>query len=213
MTHGFDRKKDAGELTRQDALARISKLSRSCRIVCTFLVAMIAVGLLAVVVIEAFLVAPTLSQGARLQAVDPATGGEALVSLVGTSPESGLMLVARDGHTALGAVAMAAVWLLVALSARRLFAFIEKSGRPFELAAADELDRIGRLLVAGGCCANILGALATGALLAALGGNFTDAFGGQLIEVAMVVSGLVVSLLASVFRYGCVLQEQDDELI
>ena len=45
------------------------------------------------------------------------------------------------------------------------------------------------------------------------GGSFTDAFVGQLFEPSMLFAGLIICLIASIFRYGYILQKQDDELL
>ena len=59
----------------------------------------------------------------------------------------------------------------------------------------------------------LLGAVITGMILLGFGGSFTDAFFGQLFEPSMLFAGLIISLFAIVFRYGCILQKQDDELL
>lgn len=75
------------------------------------------------------------------------------------------------------------------------------------------LRRIGHLFLIGGVAVRLLSATVTGLMLSGFGGRFTDAFAGQLFEPSMVFAGLIISLIASVFRYGCILQKQDDELL
>lgn len=50
-------------------------------------------------------------------------------------------------------------------------------------------------------------------ILLGFGGSFTDAFVGQLFEPSMLFAGLIICLIASIFRYGYILQKQDDELL
>lgn len=57
------------------------------------------------------------------------------------------------------------------------------------------------------------GAIVTGLILSGFGGSFTDALGGQHLDLSMLFTGLIISLIASVFQYGCILQKQDDELL
>ncbi len=59
----------------------------------------------------------------------------------------------------------------------------------------------------------LLGAVITGMILSGFGGSFTDAFVGQLFEPSMLFAGLIICLIASIFRYGYILQKQDDELL
>ena len=65
----------------------------------------------------------------------------------------------------------------------------------------------------GGTAVRLPGAIVTGLMLSGFGGSFTDAFGGQLFEPSMLFAGLIIILIASIFRYGCILQKQDDELL
>ena len=59
----------------------------------------------------------------------------------------------------------------------------------------------------------LLGAVITGMILSGFGGSFTDALGGQHLDLSMLFAGLIFSLIASIFRYGYILQKQDDELL
>ncbi|MDB1844796.1 DUF2975 domain-containing protein [Collinsella aerofaciens] len=123
------------------------------------------------------------------------------------------MLIAHDGHTAMGSVMMTFLALAIALSAYKLFSIIEKAGRPFDLECSRMLHRVGLLFLIGGAAVRLLGAIVTGLMLSGFGGSFTDAFGGQLFEPSMLFAGLIIILIASIFRYGCILQKQDDELL
>ena len=43
--------------------------------------------------------------------------------------------------------------------------------------------------------------------------NYSGANIGQLFEPSMLFAGLIICLIASIFRYGYILQKQDDELL
>ena len=107
---------------------------------------------------------------------------------------------------------MTCLALAIALSAYRFFSAIEKAGRPFDLECIRILRQVGHLFLIG-VAVKLLGAIATGLILSGFGGNFTDALGGQLLDPSMLFAGLIISLIASVFQYGCILQIQDDELL
>lgn len=123
------------------------------------------------------------------------------------------MLVAHDGHTAIGSGMMACLALAIALSAYRFFSAIEKAGRPFDLECIRILRQIGHLFLIGGAAVKLFGAIVTGLILSGFGGSFTDALGGQHLDLSMLFTGLIFSLIASIFRYGYILQKQDDELL
>ena len=109
---------------------------------------------------------------------------------------------------------MTCLALTIAISVRRLFFNIEKEGRPFDLECNQTLRRVGHLFLIGGVAVRLLGAVITGIiLLQDLAGSFTDAFVGQLFEPSMLFAGLIICLIASIFRYGYILQKQDDELL
>lgn len=103
--------------------------------------------------------------------------------------------------------------LAIVLSAYRFFSAIEKAGRPFDLECIRILRQIGHLFLIGGAAVKLFGAIVTGLILSGFGGSFTDALGGQHLDLSMLFTGLIISLIASVFQYGCILQKQDDELL
>lgn len=186
-------------IDREQAIAKLRKLTRYCKwgTICTIVA--LALGLLAVIAIYDLLILPSLSQGFCLQSVElEASEGP---------------IVAHDGHTAIGSGMMACLALAIALSAYRFFSAIEKAGRPFDLECIRILRQVGHLFLIGGVAVKLLGAIVTGLILSGFGGNFTDALGGQHLDLSMVFAGLIISLIASVFQYGCILQKQDDELL
>lgn len=188
-------------IDREQAIAKLRKLTRYCKwgTICTIVA--LALALLAVIAIELLFILPSLSQGFCLQSVEHTAGEGPFLALVGASEQTPLMLVAHDGHTA------------IALSAYRFFSAIEKAGRPFDLECIRILRQIGHLFLIGGAAVKLFGAIVTGLILSGFGGSFTDALGGQHLDLSMLFTGLIISLIASVFQYGCILQKQDDELL
>lgn len=200
-------------IDREQAIADLRKLTRICKwaTICTTVA--LALGLLAAIAIDLLLVLPSLSQGSCLQSVELQGGEGPCLAIVGTDAQTPLMLVAHDGHTAIGSLLMTCLALTIALSVRRLFLNIEKEGRPFDLECNQTLRRVGHLFLIGGVAVRLLGAVITGMILSGFGGSFTDAFAGQLFEPSMLFAGLIICLIASIFRYGYILQKQDDELL
>jgi hypothetical protein len=200
-------------IDREQAIAKLRKLTRYCKwgTICTIVA--LALALLAVIAIELLFILPSLSQGFCLQSVELTAGEGPILALVGANEQTPLMLVAHDGHTAIGSGMMACLALTIAISVRRLFFNIEKEGRPFDLECNQTLRRVGHLFLIGGVAVRLLGAVITGLILSGFGGSFTDAFVGQLFEPSMLFAGLIICLIASIFRYGYILQKQDDELL
>ena len=200
-------------ISREQTIAKLKKLARICKWATICITTALALGLLAVIMIDLLLILPSLSQGMCLQSVELNADEGPCLALVGSNAQTPLMLVAHDGHTAMGSILMTCLALAIALNVCSLFSNIEKAGRPFDLECNQMLRRVGHLFLIGGVAAKLLGAIATGLMLSGFGGNFTDAFVGQLFEPSMLFAGLIISLVASVFRYGCILQKQDDELL
>ena len=205
--------KSSEAIDREQAIAKLRKLTRYCKwaTICTTVA--LALGLLAVIAIELLLILPSLSQGFCLQSVELEAGEGPILALVGANEQTPLMLVAHDGHTAIGSVMMICLALAIVLSAYRFFSAIEKAGKPFDLECIRILRQVGHLFFIGGAAVKPFGAIVTGLILSGFGGNFTDALGDQLLDLSMLFAGLIFSLIASVFQYGCILQKQDDELL
>lgn len=198
---------------REQTITELKKLARMCKWVSGGIAALIALGVFAVAAIYLLAIRPSFFQGMRLQSIDLESGEGPCLALVGSDAQSPLMLVAGDGHTAMGSLLMTCLAFAIALSVCSLFSNIEKTGRPFELECICILRQTGRLFFIGGAVVRPFGAMVTGSILAGFGGCFTDAFAGQLFEPSMLFAGLIISLVAIVFRYGCILQKQDDELL
>lgn len=203
---------------REQTISELRKLARICKWATICITAALALGLLAVIAIDLILILPGLSQGSCLQSVELQAGEGPCLAIVGTDAQAPLMLVAHDGHTAIGSLLMTCLALTIAISVRRLFFNIEKEGRPFDLECNQTqcnqtLRRVGHLFLIGGVAVRLLGAVITGMILSGFGGSFTDAFVGQLFEPSMLFAGLIICLIASIFRYGYILQKQDDELL
>lgn len=200
-------------INREQAIAKLRKLARISKWATICITTALALGLLAVITIDLLLILPGLSQGSCLQSVELQAGEGPCLAIVGTDAQTPLMLVAHDGHTAIGSLLMTCLALTIALSVRRLFFNIEKEGRPFDLECNHTLRRVGHLFLIGGVAVRLLGAVITGMILLGFGGSFTDALDDQLLDLSMLFAGLIFSLLATVFQYGCILQKQDDELL
>ena len=200
-------------IDREQAIAKLRKLTRYCRWGTICIIVALALALLAVIAIEDLVILPSLSQGFCLQSVELEASEGPILALVGTNEQTPLMLVAHDGHTAIGSGMMACLALAIALSAYRFFSAIEKAGRPFDLECIRILRQVGHLFLIGGVAVKLLGAIVTGLILSGFGGSFTDALGGQHLDLSMLFTGLIFSLIASIFRYGYILQKQDDELL
>lgn len=200
-------------IDREQAIAKLRKPTRYCKwgTICTIVA--LALALLAVIAIELLFILPSLSQGFCLQSVELTAGEGPILALVGANEQTPLMLVAHDGHTTIGSGMMACLALAIALSAYRFFSAIEKAGRPFDLECIRILRQIGHLFLIGGAAVKLFGAIVTGLILSGFGGSFTDALGGQHLDLSMLFAGLIFSLIASIFRYGYILQKQDDELL
>lgn len=200
-------------IDREQAIAKLRKLTRYCKWATICTIVALALGVLAVIAIELLVILPSLSQGFCLQSVELEAGEGPILALVGTSEQTPLMLVAHDGHTVIGSGMMTCLALAIALSAYRFFSAIEKAGKPFDLECIRILRQIGHLFLIGGAAVKLIGAIVTGLILSGFGGSFTDALGGQHFDLSMLFAGLIFSLIASVFQYGCILQKQDDELL
>lgn len=200
-------------ISREQTIAKLRKLARICKWATICITTALALGLLAAITIDLLLILPGLSQGSCLQSVELQAGEGPCLAIVGTDAQTPLMLVAHDGHTATGSLLMTCLALAIALCVYRLFSNIERTGRPFELECIYALHQVGRLFLIGGAAVKAIGAIITGLILSGFGGSFTDAFGGQLFEPSMLFAGLIISLVAAIFRYGCILQKQDDELL
>ncbi len=188
-------------ISREQTIAKLRKLARICKWATICITTALALGLLAVIAIDLLLILPGLSQGSCLQSVELQAGEGPCLAIVGTDAQAPLMLVAHDGHTAIGSLLMTCLALTIAISVRRLFFNIEKEGRPFDLECNQTLRRVGHLFLIGGVAVRLLGAVITGLILSGFGGSFTDAFVGQLFEPSMLFAGLIICLIASIFRY------------
>lgn len=212
MVH-WNESKSNEAIDREQTVAELRKLACTCKWVTICLTALLALGIFAVIAIDLLLVLPSLSQRMCLQSVELNADEGPCLALVGSNAQTPLMLVAHDGHTAMGSILMTCLALAITLNVCSLFSNIEKTGRPFDLECNFMLRRVGHLFLIGGVAVRLLGATVTGLILSGFGGSFTDAFVGQLFEPSMLFAGLIISLIASVFRYGCILQKQDDELL
>ena len=199
-------------IDREQAIAKLRKLTRYCKwaTICTAVA--LALGLLAVIAIYDLLILPSLSQGFCLQSVELEAGEGPILALVGADEHTPLMLVAHDGHTAIGSAMMTCLAFAIVLSAYKFFSAIEKAGRPFDLECIRILRQIGHLFLIGGVAVKLLGAIVTADTLRI----WRQLYGCAWRPAPRPLYGLcrlIISLIASVFQYGCILQKQDDELL
>lgn len=200
-------------INREQAIAKLRKLTRYCKWATICTIVTLALGVLAVIAIYDLFILPSLSQGFCLQSVELEAGEGPILALVGVNEQTPLMLVGHDGHTVIGTAMMTCLAFAIVLSAYRFFSAIEKTGRPFDIECIRILRQIGHLFLIGGAAVKLFGAIVTGLILSGFGGSFTDALGGQHLDLSMLFAGLIFSLIASIFRYGYILQKQDDELL
>lgn len=139
-------------ISREQTIAKLRKLARICKWATICITTALALGLLAVIAIDLLLILPGLSQGSCLQSVELQAGEGPCLAIVGTDAQAPLMLVAHDGHTAIGSLLMTCLALTIAISVRRLFFNIEKEGRPFDLECNQTLRRVGHLFLIGRRC-------------------------------------------------------------
>ena len=158
---------------REQTIAELRRLTRICKWATICATAALDLGLFAVIAIDLLLILPSLSQGFCLQSVELQAGEGPCLAIVGTDAQAPLMLVAHDGHTAIGSLLMTCLALTIALSVRGLFFNIEKKGRPFDLECNQTLHRVGHLFLIGGVAVRLLGAVITGLILSGFGGTST----------------------------------------
>lgn len=117
-------------IDREQAIAKLRKLTRYCKwgTICTIVA--LALALLAVIAIEDLVILPSLSQGFCLQSVELEASEGPILALVGTNEQTPLMLVAHDGHTAIGSGMMACLALAIALSAYRFSPPLKRRAGP-----------------------------------------------------------------------------------
>lgn len=117
-------------INREQAIADLRKLAHICKwaTICTAVA--LALGLLAVIAIELLLILPSLSQGFCLQSVELNAGEGPSLALVGANEQTPLMLVAHDGHTAIGSAMMTCLALAIVLSAYRFSPPLKRRAGP-----------------------------------------------------------------------------------
>lgn len=101
---------------------------------------------------------------------------------------------------------------LLALGAR-FFGRIAKTGEPFRRKRARELGAVGVLMVVMSFAPGILLYATMRIGVALLQSSWPIAYGIDAFSYGLLACGLLVLAFAKVFEYGCILQQQDDELI
>lgn len=125
-----------------------------------------------------------------------------IVQAVANARETGFPALAAYTAVLLCATTLVIMFMLVNFNA--FCKRIEKTGTPFHAASSQALFRIGYAIIA----LALLWGLIVPALDVLLGTNL-----GNVTYSLLIWAGMLVVLLAHVFKYGCALQEQDDELI
>mgnify|MGYP004460963383 CR=1 FL=1 len=103
-------------INREQTITELKKLARMCKWVSAGIAALIALGVFAVAAIYLLVIKPSFFQGMHLQSIDLKSGEGPCLALVGSDAQSPLMLVAGDGHTAIGSLLMACLAFAIALA-------------------------------------------------------------------------------------------------
>ena len=199
------------DMTRDRALRKMSNLARAASVLCR------VIGVLQILAVvlwlgwTAFRVVPLALQGDG--SLQPVTGGDAIgVAFVQRDGKTVMTIVDSDGRATL---ALVLSWLAYAAAlaiGSRFFQRISLSRRPFERARALDLAHIGMLLVVIGVVVPFASAAITFAGLLAAG--YQGSYSVPLfLHAPAFITGLSIMVLARVFEYGCILQEQDDRLL
>lgn len=138
----------------------------------------------------------------------------------GVQPETAYLMFEADGSVPLAGglarTASLAFGMAVLAVGARFFHRIGLSGRPFERPRARELSIIGALALAAAIVPNAIGlAISTWAYNTYLiQYQFVwGAWGPGAVDGWLVALGAFVLMMARVFDYGCILQDQDDRLL
>lgn len=96
------------------------------------------------------------------------------------------------------------------MAATRFFGAIVHTVRPFDLPRCRELKIVAALLALAAALPALLSVLAASLHL---GGTSVAAASIEPVDLPLLSCGIFLSVLADVFRLGCVLQDQDDGLV
>ena len=108
------------------------------------------------------------------------------------------------------------LWMILCLVGARFFSRAGKEGGPFRPGRARELKVISKLAIASSFVPGLFAWLLWYVLhvFAPESGLIQDTVEfGQIINFPMLYAGFVISALALIISYGCVLQQQDDGLV
>lgn len=108
------------------------------------------------------------------------------------------------------------IWVAMLALGARFFSASSKQGGPFKVGRAKELGAIAALTVCLSFVPGILIWLVGFAPVACSAGpSLTEgvvAF-GEMVHVELLYAGFVLLTFADIFRYGCLLQQEDDGLV
>lgn len=121
-------------------------------------------------------------------------------------------------HAAQTAATIASLALGIGMFAvgARCFRHIAQTGKPFERARTREICVLGWVAVAASVVPNLVGlGVATAAcnLFYAANGFEWGPWEPGVVNWWMLVLGIFILLIARIFEYGCILQDQDDRLL
>lgn len=120
-------------ISREQTIAKLRKLARICKWATICITTALALGLLAVIAIDLLLILPGLSQGSCLQSVELQAGEGPCLAIVGTDAQAPLMLVAHDGHTAIGSLLITCLALTIAISGAGFSSTLKRKAGPLTL--------------------------------------------------------------------------------
>lgn len=107
-------------------------------------------------------------------------------------------------------IVFCAIMVEAIVSALRFIGRLAASGRPFEFARADELVSIAEDVA----LAAIMPGLAAGsASYIGFLAHWTSSWNCSLVQIELLAFAAILLFIANVFRYGCLLQQTEDDLV
>ena len=193
------------DISRADALSEISSLSTVAAFFCRIGYIISGLQMAAILVTVLIVLIPGTVQG-QFHFVENGAGDILYQSLDGTFWVGFI----QDNKTFVSQALSAILRFLIFSTAVDFFKAISKTEKPFVLARAYNLKRIGALLVLLGVVPDALGVVSIW-----LSHPYTAgmSYGVSIFDTAPLAAGIIVFVFARVFEYGCVLQEQDDALL
>lgn len=123
-----------------------------------------------------------------------------------------LTLIDGNGGNALTALFQSVLFAAALFALLRFFKGVRDTRQPFSLARAQDIQHLALLVLSAGIVPGVLGAVALWGVYEAFDYG-PRALGGNIVDAACIACGAFLLVFACIFRYGCVLQEQDDRLL